>query len=162
MTSGRLLDKWDFRFLDMAALVASWSKDPSTKVGAVIVRPDRTVAGVGFNGFARGVQDWAGRLEDRALKYPLTIHAEENAILSAHERVHGYWLYSTMLPCGPCASRIAQAGIARVVCNVTRDFLDRWQDSVRLTRQVFAETGIPMDVIEPVGAQSDRANPSQK
>lgn len=150
MAKARHLGKWDFRFLDLAALVASWSKDPSTKVGAVIVRPDRTVASIGFNGFARGVIDLSVRLEERTLKYPLTIHAEENAILSAHERVKGYWLYSTMMPCGPCASRIAQAGIARVVCCVTRDYLERWEGSVLLTRQVFKETGVVMDVIEPL------------
>lgn len=151
MTKARALTKWDFRFLELATLVASWSKDPSTKVGAVIVRPDRTVASVGFNGFARGVADLPIRLEDRTLKYPLTIHAEENAILSAHERVAGHWLYSSMLPCGPCASRIAQAGIARVVCGVTEDFLNRWSDSVKVTRLVFSEAGIPMDVVKPLG-----------
>lgn len=49
-----MLSKWDERFIELARLVATWSKDPSTKVGAVIVRPYRTVASVGFNGFARG------------------------------------------------------------------------------------------------------------
>jgi dCMP deaminase len=150
--TARHLNHWDFRFLELAQLVASWSKDPSTKVGAVIVRPDRTVASVGFNGFARGVADLPIRLEDRALKYPLTIHAEENAILSAHERVAGHWLYSSLLPCGPCASRIVQAGITRVVCNVTQDFLTRWADSVAVTRLVFAEAGVPMDVVTPYPA----------
>ena len=145
----RALTKWDFRFLDLAQLVAGWSKDPSTKVGAVIVRPDRTVASVGFNGFARGVADLPQRLSDRALKYPLTIHAEENAILSAHERVAGHWLYSSLLPCGPCASRIVQAGIARVVCHVTEDFLHRWAESVEVTKLVFNEAGVPLDVVTP-------------
>lgn len=147
--TARALTKWDFRFLDMAQLVAGWSKDPSTKVGAVIVRPDRTVAGVGFNGFARGVHDLPVRLADRAQKYPLTIHAEENAILSAHERVAGYWLYASMMPCGPCASRIVQAGIGRVVCHVTQDYLSRWAESVEFTKTVFAEAGVPMDVVIP-------------
>ena len=63
-----MLSKWDERFIELARLVAAWSKDPSTKVGAVIVRPDRTVASVGFNGFARGVDDTEERLNDRALK----------------------------------------------------------------------------------------------
>jgi dCMP deaminase len=145
----RVLNKWDFRFLEMARLVAGWSKDPSTKVGAVIVRPDRTVASVGFNGFARGVADLMLRLADRAVKYPLTIHAEENAILSAHERLEGCILYSSMMPCGPCASRIVQAGIKHVVCEVTEDYLNRWAGSVELTKTVFSETGVRMDVVQP-------------
>jgi len=47
---------WHDRFFAMADLVGSWSKDPSTKVGAVIIRPDRTIASVGYNGFPRGVE----------------------------------------------------------------------------------------------------------
>ena len=64
-------DKWDRRFLELANFVASWSKDPSTKVGAVIVRADRTVASMGFNGFPRGVLDHEGRYADRATKYAM-------------------------------------------------------------------------------------------
>lgn len=48
------IEKWDARFLDLAVFIGDWSKDPSTKVGAVLVRPDRTIAGLGFNGFPRG------------------------------------------------------------------------------------------------------------
>lgn len=38
------MDKWDQRFLELAKVVSTWSKDPSTKTGAVIVRPDKTEA----------------------------------------------------------------------------------------------------------------------
>ena len=51
-----LSNKWDIRFLEMAKLVASWSKDPSTQVGAIAVR-NRTVIAQGYNGFPRGVDD---------------------------------------------------------------------------------------------------------
>ena len=50
-------EKWDRRFLALAEHVADWSKDPSTKTGAVIVRPDRTIASMGYNGFPRGMAD---------------------------------------------------------------------------------------------------------
>jgi len=51
--------KWTKRFLDMAAVVAEWSKDPSTKVGAVAVDPDsRAVLSTGYNGLPRGVEDY--------------------------------------------------------------------------------------------------------
>lgn len=65
------IGKWDGRFLDLAVLVGEWSKDPSTKVGAVLVRPDRTIAAVGFNGFPRGVLDHPERYEDRPTKYEM-------------------------------------------------------------------------------------------
>lgn len=145
---GRLLTKWDFRFLQLAQTIATWSKDPSTQVGAVIVRPDRTIASLGFNGFARGVDDSEDRLTNRDTKLLLTVHAEENAILSSHERLSGYWLYTSHHPCAHCASRIVQAGIGRVICMTTRDFISRWEDSVRNSRIILSEGGIPVDVVE--------------
>ena len=69
-----MVNKWDFRFLDMAKLVASWSKDPSTQTGAVIVAPRKNIIGVGFNGFPRGMYDSPERLNDRPEKYSRTIH----------------------------------------------------------------------------------------
>ncbi|CAB5220194.1 ComEB Deoxycytidylate deaminase [uncultured Caudovirales phage] len=154
---GRLLTKWDFRFLQLAQNIAVWSKDPSTQVGAVIVRPDRTIASLGFNGFARGVDDSEERLAERNIKYLLTVHAEENAILSAHERLSGYWLYTSHHPCDRCASRIVQAGIGRVVCMTTKDYLSRWEESVRNSRVILGEAGIPIDVVELVESQTEEA-----
>jgi deoxycytidylate deaminase len=53
---------WDSRFLEMAVLVSKWSKDPSTKVGAVIAK-GKFVVSLGFNGHPAGVADSAaGRL----------------------------------------------------------------------------------------------------
>jgi dCMP deaminase len=107
--------KWDERFLALAEHVAQWSKDPSKKVGAVVVRPDRTMASIGFNGLPRGVSDSAERYEDRALKYPMIVHAELNAVLTAAEPLTGYTIYAALFPCNECAKAIIQAGIARVV-----------------------------------------------
>lgn len=149
-TPDRVLTKWDFRFLQLAQHVATWSKDPSTQVGAVIVRPDRTIASLGFNGFARGVDDTAERLENRDVKLVLTVHAEENAILSAHERLAGYWLYTSHHPCDRCASRIVQAGIERVVCMTTKDFMARWSESVKNSRIILTEGGVVVDTVEVV------------
>lgn len=106
---------WDKRFLWLAENVASWSKDPSTQVGAVIVRPDRTVVSLGFNGFPRGVSDAAELYDNREVKYVRVIHAELNAILSSSESLHGHTIYSTLYPCSRCAGAIIQAGLARVV-----------------------------------------------
>lgn len=138
------LTKWDLRFLSLADFVAQWSKDPSTKIGAVVVRPDKTVASFGFNGFARGVVDSAERLENRALKYPLTVHAEANAIAAARQSVAGCTIYIAGLnPCTPCASLIVQAGITRVVasCGHVKNPA-HWAQQFELAAQVFEESGV--------------------
>ncbi|MEC8351943.1 MAG: CMP deaminase, partial [Candidatus Thermoplasmatota archaeon] len=77
--------KWDIRFLKLATHISEWSKDPSTKVGCVVVGPDREIRSTGFNGFPRGIQDSDDRLTNRDLKYPLICHAEENAIMRSEE-----------------------------------------------------------------------------
>lgn len=149
-TKLKYLDKWHLRFLQMAEHVAEWSKDPSTKVGAVIVRPDRTIASVGFNGFARGVLDTAERLSNRELKYPLTVHAEPNAILSAHEPVRGHTLYvSPLSPCSNCAGVIIQSGIGRVVakCGHVAN-PSQWSDSFKLALTAFDEAGVSVILVE--------------
>lgn len=143
--------KWDDRFLDLADTVASWSKDPSTKVGAVIARPDRTIASVGFNGFPRGVDDSGERLEDRPVKYGITVHAELNAVLSAHEPVRGYTLYvSPLHPCSNCAAAVVQAGIVRVVARV-EGTPERWEQSFALASMIFAEAGVEVVLKEGRG-----------
>ena len=76
-------NKWDIRFLELAKHISGWSKDPSTKVGCVVVGEDREIRSTGFNGFPRGISDDNERLTDRNKKYPLICHAEENAIMHA-------------------------------------------------------------------------------
>jgi deoxycytidylate deaminase len=53
----------------MAQLVATWSRDPSTKVGAVIVTPENVVVSVGYNGFAQRMPDVKSHYTDREAKY---------------------------------------------------------------------------------------------
>ena len=135
-------DKWDLRFLMLAEHVAIWSKDPSTRVGAVIVRGDRTIASVGYNGFPRGVDDDPSRYEDRPTKYLMTVHAEMNAILSLREPVaEDYVLYVTPLhPCANCASAIIQSGIKKVV---SRNFgNDNWVEHHKVAATMFEEAGV--------------------
>lgn len=138
------LTKWDRRFLELAQLVAGWSKDPSTQCGAVIVRQDRTVAGVGFNGFPRGIEDMRGRLLDREFKLAVVIHAEENALLHVREPVAGCTVYThPLLPCPRCAAKLIQAGIVRVVAPKTQ----REECAglpLNLTRELFCEAGVKL------------------
>jgi dCMP deaminase len=139
-----ILNHWDFRFLDLCRLLASWSKDPSTKAGAAIVRPDKTICSVGFNGFPPGIADTEARLQDRPIKYQLVVHCEMNALLLTRESVQGYTLYTTpCLSCARCAVHVIRAGITRVVAPApTQDMLSRWGESLELTRSLFGEAGI--------------------
>lgn len=133
--------KWDERFLDLAAHIGSWSKDPSTQVGAVIVRPDRTIASVGYNGFPRGVDDNYVTRDDKLLR---TVHAEMNAILSSPEKLTGCTIYVFPLcPCSNCAAAIIQSGITTVVhpLMVPRP---EWELSFQASADMFVQAGVRM------------------
>lgn len=110
-------DKWDLRFVEMAKFVSQWSKDPSTKTGAVLVRPDRTIASVGFNGFPQGMRDDDALYAEREIKYSRVIHCEMNAVLFCRDPLPltGYTLYTTGPNCDRCAVHMIQAGIRRFV-----------------------------------------------
>lgn len=132
---------WNRRFLDLARHVSTWSKDPSTQVGAVIASPDKRVVSLGFNGFPRGVPD-DERLDDRDRKYELIVHAEANAILFARGKTEGASIYLWPLPpCSRCASIIIQAGIACVFAPVPEE--ERWMDNCVTARRLLLEAGIP-------------------
>jgi len=110
---------WDEYFLMIAAVVASRSKDPGTRAGAVLVR-DRVIIATGYNGFPRGVHDLSSRLVDRGEKLAWTVHAEENALVNAcrsgTSSTVGTELYVTPFgPCSRCSRLIVQAGIRRVI-----------------------------------------------
>lgn len=142
------MTKWDKRYLDLAKHVASWSKDPSTKVGSVIVRPNNTVATLGFNGFPQRVQDTPERLCDRSTKLDLTVHAEVNAMAFAAESLIGCTLYVYPLsPCIRCATSIIQHGIIKVVA--PRPEPDsRWYDSTMRAKDLLREAGVSVEWID--------------
>jgi dCMP deaminase len=134
--------KWDDRFLEMAKLVASWSKDISTKVGAVIVDKDNRIISVGYNGFCRNADDSMARIVDREVKLANTIHGEENAILFAdRDRLVGATLYTwPFQPCSRCANIICQVGISMVIS--TGDEPERWKESFEQARKTFIDCGV--------------------
>lgn len=142
--------KWDLRFLAMAEMVAGWSKDPSTKCGAVIVRPDRTVCSVGFNGFPRGVTDALHLLKEKEEKYPRIVHAEINAILAAKEPLHGYTIYlhpGSIGFCSQCAAYIIQSGIKRCVFLEPETQNPRWAKSGNIGKEMFSQADVRLDEI---------------
>lgn len=136
---------WDHRFLDLAKLVSTWSKDPSTQVGAVIVDSKNRVVSVGFNGFPVGVID-DNRLLEREIKYEMIVHAECNAIMFATKSLEGCTLYTfPFQPCSRCASIIIQSGITRVVTLQTN--IERWKNDFELAQQLFQETHIKLEYL---------------
>lgn len=130
----------------MSSLVAEWSKDPSTKVGAVIVDPETNIVqGMGYNGFPRGVEDSDVRYSDRALKYSLVVHAEANAILNASGSVRGSWIFINVPTCcQECTKLVIQSGIKGIITpkfnNSTFD--KRWEKQDEASGIMKMEAGI--------------------
>lgn len=142
-------EKWDRRFLQLAKEVSTWSKDPSTQVGAVLVNPLNQVVGVGYNGFPRGVADTDERLNHRETKYKLVVHAEANAVLAAGSAARGATLYvypKCYIPfmCHDCCKTVIQAGVTTVVGYLddeTQPKFERWKESIGIARVMWAEYG---------------------
>jgi len=137
-------EKWDNRFLDLCEHVSEWSKDPSTKVGAVITEGIHIVS-IGYNGLPSGVHDDPNILHNREQKYKFIIHAEMNAILAAKRPVAGSTLYTfPLLPCTNCASVCIQAGIRRVVSQACVD--NRWKSNIEEAKELFKKAAV--EVVE--------------
>lgn len=143
-------DKWDQRFMELAAFIAQWSKDPSTKVGAVIVDPrNKRIVSTGFNGFPAGVEDTANRLGTREIKYEMVVHAETNALVFAGNQANGCTLYVTPLPpCARCAVLIIQSGIRRVVSPIPDTSKEPWKTQFAISSEMFAEAGVTIDLFD--------------
>jgi dCMP deaminase len=138
--------KWDERFIELAKLVGSWSKDPSTQVGAVIVDTNNRIVSIGFNGFPKGVKDTEERLLDKDKKYAIVVHAEANALMFANSSVEGCTLYTyPFQPCSRCAGLIIQSGIKRIVSISNNN--KNWEENFKLSRQLFKESGIILDYV---------------
>ncbi|MEE2756519.1 MAG: dCMP deaminase family protein [Myxococcota bacterium] len=138
-------DKWDKRFLELAGHIAGWSKDPSTKVGCVVVGQDREIRSTGFNGFPRGISDDLDRLTDREQKYPLICHAEENAIMHAARigvSLKECRAYVTWPPCTRCARSLIQAGVVEVIYPDGCDVPDRWAADFDMSINMMNEAGV--------------------
>lgn len=143
----RTPDKWDIRFLELAKHVSEWSKDPSTKVGAVVVDDRRIVASLAYNGFPQGCDDSDHLYLERETKYSRIVHAECNALLFATRDLSGMTLYTwPFMPCDRCSGLIIQAGIKRVVAPSNNN--PRWIDAFALSKQMFDEAGIRLDLYE--------------
>jgi len=143
-----ILNNWDARFLDLAKLVSSWSKDPSTKVGAIIADRNNKIISMGYNGFPVGIKD-NDRLNNRDLKYEIIIHAECNAMMFANVSLKGYKLYTyPFMPCPKCSSMIIQAGITTVVSY--NNTPERWATNFKLSTELFNEANIELILYDEI------------
>ena len=143
---------WDRRFLKLAEHISGWSKDPSTKCGAVIVRPNRTIASTGYNGFPRGCLDDAHLYADRNYKYPVVVHAEANAITTARTPLDDCTIYlwtgpKRIFTCASCAGLIIQSGIKRVVAQGPMDPV-HWKEDQDLASDMYGQAGVAFEILE--------------
>jgi len=143
--------KWDERFLRIAYEVSTWSKDPGTRVGSVLVQERRIIA-TGYNGFPAGISDTLERYSNRDTKLAFTVHAEVNAILNAAKNgaeTRMSTLYVTFPPCVRCATSIIQAGITRLVCPDLEFSPERWRSSFEEGQMLLKEAKILVEYFDP-------------
>lgn len=146
-------DKWDIRFLHMAKEISTWSKDPSTSVGAIAIDDDKRVLSMGFNGFPRGIADTHERLYNKEEKYQHIVHAEANVVYNATYHgvsLHGATVYvHGLMVCSECAKALIQVGVKRVVMKLNGPFdlvPTKWKVSWEDTKQMFDEVGIEWEI----------------
>lgn len=144
-----MTNKWNNRFFELAKLIASWSKDKSTQVGAVIVSKDKRILSVGYNGFPQGINDNVSARHDRPTKYMWTEHAERNAIYNAGNngvQLKDSILYCTMFPCADCARAIIQSGITEIYSPKPKE--KRWSDSHMISNEMLIEANVKINNYE--------------
>ncbi len=131
--------RWERFFYDMALKMATRSKDPNTRVGALIVSADRRWFAPGYNGFPPGIAD------DERLHSPdknkMMTHAEANAIANCPWDAKGASIYITKFPCAACAGLILSARIARVIAPPWNPESE-WAESHQLAKGMLHEGGV--------------------
>lgn len=149
------MTSWDKKYIRLAREISSWSKDPSRQIGAVAIGEKGQVLAQGYNGFPRGIEDSADRLNNRKEKYKYVVHAEMNCIYNATYNgvsLNGSTMYIYGLPvCSECAKGLIQVGIKRVVSTAITDATpENWVESTKLTKQIFEEANVKYDFINTI------------
>lgn len=145
---------WDEYYLNMLELMASKSKDKSTKVGVIIVGPDNEIRSTGFNSFPRGINDDLEERQLRPAKYLYIEHGERNAIYNAARvgvPLNGCRIYMDKMPCADCSRAIIQCGINKIIIKENSDnnsFNERWKDSFDASVKMLKEAGVEQISIE--------------
>jgi len=139
------MNKWDHRFMSMAKMASTWSKDKGTGVGAVIVDDEKKIVSVGFNGFPRGVNDDVECRHESPEKHHWTIHAERSAILEADIPLKGMTMYCTFFTCSTCAQEITQKGFKRLVAPEPDWNHPRYGEGQRIAMEMYKERGVEVE-----------------
>ena len=138
---------WDEYFMLQAILASFKSKDPSTKVGCLLVNQENHQIGMGYNGFVAGIDEsslpWGkdpsyGREHQ---KYGYVVHAEANALLHSSESLDGARCYVTLFPCNECAKLLASKKIGEVIY-LSDKHKDR--EYCKISKRIFQLAGISM------------------
>ena len=155
------INNWDRRFLTVAMQVSHWSRDPSSKMGAVIANTDQRLVALGYNGFPKKEEDCQSRQHNKRMKYEIVVHAEVNALLIAGSAAAGgtIYLYGPRPICARCAGILIQAGVKRAVairpppCDETKakrvhdPSQMNWAESGRLALQMFNEAEVEFEPV---------------
>lgn len=145
------MTNWDKRFIELSKNIAVWSKDKSTKVGAIITTKENDIVSTGYNGFPRGVDDDIEERYERPQKYLWTEHAERNAIYSAAKRgisLKGCTIYLPWFPCADCSRAIIQSGIDEMVCTVPDLDHPVWGEGFKVALEMFKECNVKITYIK--------------
>lgn len=146
------MSKWDNRFIELAKQISTWSKDPSSQIGAVAVDDSRRILSVGYNGFPRGLDDSPEKYFGRDYKYPRIVHAEMNCIFNAAHHgisLDGSTLYVYGLPvCNDCAKGLIQVGVKRIVVKELDTWSEKWKGPWEISQDMFKEAGITINIIK--------------
>lgn len=146
---------WAEFFMRHVYLASYKSKDPRTKIGAVLVRDNRIISN-GYNGFPCHVLDLDNRYSNKEDKYKFICHAEFNSVLQCARfgtSSFGSTLYSQGIPCAECVKAIIQGGIKEIVChkqwpNLTHS--DNWVKSIEISKIMLGEAGIEIRWLDKV------------
>jgi len=147
---------WDEYFMRRAYLAAEMSKDPRTKIGAVLVRDGKWDISSGFNGFPAKVQDSPERYSDRNTKLKMIVHAEANSVLQCAKLGYsslGTTLYTLGMPCNECMKTIIQGGITRIVLHKQwpeMTYSGDWVEAFRISTIMAREAEINISYLDKV------------
>lgn len=137
------------KYLKLANYQAElFSKDPSTKVCAILLAPNtHQILSTGFNGFPRNIDEKITSRWDRPEKYKYVIHAEINSICNASRRgtpLEGSIAVITFHPCVECCKALIQSGISLVITTKPDLNSEIWGDSFKMSISLFKEAKIEL------------------
>ena len=157
---------WDEWFIKMMYLVAEKSKDPKTKIGALLVRNKRLIS-VGYNGLPVGCDDTVEERNIRPEKYSWYEHGERTSVYATAKfgiDTDGTIMYTNGTPCTDCARAVIQAGVVKVIVHKPYEDLSsmaarqksdqsQWKGHNDKSQAMFREAGVELVIFDKlVGA----------